>query len=113
MAYEYESDFMFGGGFGFAVNAQQEGFLYRESILNANQEAVIGADGSRSTRMRRPKQQSTYQPIESTQNNQEPSFYPSESHSSPQSTHNEPEPSQVHWMSSTRATETTFESEPP
>merc|ERR1712204_120829 len=35
LCYAYEGGLCFGGGFGFAVNANQQGFLYRESILNA------------------------------------------------------------------------------
>merc|ERR1719245_110859 len=36
LCWDCDNELCFGGGFGFAVNAQRDGFLYRESVLNAH-----------------------------------------------------------------------------
>merc|ERR1719411_2023161 len=90
LCYEYNAGLCFGGGFGFAVNAQRQGFLYRESILDVvphidfeKMELAMNARGAKQEPM--------------------PTDYPSSTESTQMA------PSDVH---STLATQTTKHSEP-
>merc|ERR1719273_2985886 len=86
LCYEYESGLCFGGGFGFAVNGQRQGFLYRESVLDAvdninkvQMDLIPNGRGKR-------EPASTEQPIRSTQSTpQSPTQSTETTHSTQQS----------------------------
>merc|ERR1712087_59724 len=106
LCYEYESGLCFGGGFGFAVNGQRQGFLYRESVLDAvDNIGKVQMDLIPNGRGKR-EPASTEQPIGSTQSTQQS---PTQSTETTHSTQQSSMPSEPH---STEQTHSTMQSQP-